>query len=255
MNNNLRSIGMSAVALAFFALCVASLSGDWSSFFSRAAAVQMAEFLDGFYPPALGADFLVKLGGATAETLAISWLGTLFAAAGGLLLALPAAGRWGSAARIAARLVLNMLRSIPELVWAAMIVVAAGLGPFAGTLALAFHTTGVLGRLFGESLENVSPEPYLNLRRHGCGAVPAFWYATFPQILPQLVSYTLYRWENNIRAAAILGVVGAGGLGQMLHFHLSLFHTHETASVLIAMIVLVALVDVTSNRLRIRMTT
>jgi phosphonate transport system permease protein len=255
MNNNLRSIGMSAAALAFFALCVASLSGDWSSFFSRAAAVQMAEFLDGFYPPALGADFLVKLGGATAETLAISWLGTLFAAAGGLLLALPAAGRWGSAARIAARLVLNMLRSIPELVWAAMIVVAAGLGPFAGTLALAFHTTGVLGRLFGESLENVSPEPYLNLRRHGCGAVPAFCYATFPQILPQLVSYTLYRWENNIRAAAILGVVGAGGLGQMLHFHLSLFHTHETASVLIAMIVLVALVDVTSNRLRIRMTT
>jgi len=255
MNNNLRSIGMSTVALGFFVLCVASLSGDWSSFFSRAAAVQMAEFLKGFYPLALGADFLAKLCGATAETLAISWLGTLFAAVGGLLLALPAAGRWGRAARVAARLVLNMLRSIPELVWAAMIVVAAGLGPFAGTLALAFHTTGVLGRLFGESLENVPPEPYLNLRRHGCGAVPAFWYATFPQILPQLVSYTLYRWENNIRAAAILGVVGAGGLGQMLHFHLSLFHTHETASVMIAMIVLVALVDVTSNRLRIRMTT
>ena len=72
--------------------------------------------------------------------------------------------------------------------------------------------------------------------------------------MPQLVSYTLYRWENNIRAAAILGVVGAGGLGQMLYFHLSLFQTHETASVMIAMIVLVALVDVLSNRLRISMT-
>ncbi len=254
MNGNLRSIGLATLAVGFFGLCIASLSGDWSSFFSWEAAATMAEFVVGFYPPAIETEFLVKLSWAAAETLAISWLGTLLAVVGGLLLALPAAGRWGVSARVTARLVLNMLRSVPELVWAALIVVAAGLGPFAGTLALALHTTGVLGRLFGESLENIPPEPYLSLRRHGCGAVPAFWYATFPQVLPQLVSYTLYRWENNIRAAAILGVVGAGGLGQMLHFHLSLFHMHETASVLIAMILLVALVDVLSNRLRIRMT-
>lgn len=254
MSASWRPAGLGVLAVAFFCLCVASLSGDWASFFSREAATRMGEFIAGFYPPAVETAFLAKLAWAATETLAISWLGTLLAVVGGLLLALPAAGRWGALARMAARLALNMLRAIPELVWAALVVVAAGLGPFAGTLALALHTTGVLGRLFADSLENIPADPYVSLRRHGAGAVAAFWYATFPQVLPQLVSYTLYRWENNIRAAAVLGVVGAGGLGQMLHFHLSLFHTHETATVLLAMVVLVALVDILSNRMRIRMT-
>ncbi len=243
-----------AVALAFLLLCVVSLSGDWASFFSGAAAANMGQFVTGFIHPATDAQFLKKLGYATLETLAISWLGTLVATVGGLLMALPAAGRWGGIARALSRLVLNVLRAIPELVWAVMAVIAAGLGPFAGTLALAVHTTGVLGRLFAESLENVAPEPHASLRRHGTGAVAAFWYATFPQVLPQLMSYALYRWEINVRAAAILGVVGAGGLGQMLHFHLSLFQTAEAASVLIAMIVLVSLVDALSNHSRRRMT-
>jgi phosphonate transport system permease protein len=243
-----------AAGLVFLAICVASLSGDWASFFSREAGEKMGEFIKGFVPPATSPSFLTKLASASLETLAISWVGTLLAAMGALAWALPAAGRWGRAAKALSRLLLNCLRAVPELVWAALAVIAAGLGPFAGTLALAVHTTGVLGRLFAEALENASPEPYASLRRHGAGAVAAFWYATFPQVLPQLASYTLYRWEINIRAAAILGVVGAGGLGQMLHFHLSLFHMQEAASVLVAMIVLVSLVDALSNRLRIRMT-
>ncbi len=243
-----------AAALLFLALCVFSLSGDWASFFSRTAAVKMGEFVQGFARPAVDAVFLQKLAYATLETLAISWLGTLIACVGGLLVALPASGRWGRVARGLARMLLNMLRAIPELVWAVMAVIAVGLGPFAGTLALAVHTTGVLGRLFAESLENAPPEPHASLRRHGIGAVASFWYATFPQVLPQLMSYSMYRWEINVRAAAILGVVGAGGLGQMLHFHLSLFQTSEAASVLIAMIVLVSLVDALSNLLRARLT-
>jgi phosphonate transport system permease protein len=242
-----------AAALAFLVLCVFSLSGDWASFFSRTAAEKMGEFVAGFAHPATDAAFLRKLAYATLETLAISWLGTLIACVGGLFAALPASGRWGRIPRLLARLLLNVLRAIPELVWAVMAVIAAGLGPFAGTLALAFHTTGVLGRLFAESLENAAPEPYASLRRHGVGAVTAFWYATFPQVIPQLMSYSMYRWEINVRAAAILGVVGAGGLGQMLHFHLSLFQTSEAASVLIAMIVLVSVVDALSNHFRARM--
>jgi phosphonate transport system permease protein len=241
-------------ALAFLVACVFSLSGDWASFFSHDAAGKMIEYVDGFFPPAMNAPFLQKLVWATLETLAISWLGTLLAVAVALVLALPAAGRWGAIPKGGSRLILNGLRAVPELVWASLAVILSGLGPFAGTLALAVHTTGVLGRLFAESLENASPDPYASLRRHGTGAVAAFWYATFPQVLPQLASYTLYRWEINVRAAAILGVVGAGGLGQMLYFHLSLFQMHETASVLIAMIVLVALVDVLSNRVRVRLT-
>lgn len=240
--------------VAFLAACVATLSGDWASLFSREAMRQMGTFLGGFFPPASDPDFLGRTAYATLETLAISLLGTVLAMVGGLALALPAAGRWGALPRRAARAALNVARAIPELVWASLIVVAAGLGPFAGTLALAFHTTGVLGRLYAESLENVAPDANEALRRNGVAALPAFWYSTFAQVLPQLASYSLYRWENNIRAATILGVVGAGGLGQMLYFHLSLFQTHEASTVLIAMIMLVAIVDVLSNRIRIGLT-
>jgi phosphonate transport system permease protein len=147
---------------------------------------------------------------------------------------------------MATRLVLNALRSIPELVWAALLLISAGLGPFAGTLALAMHTTGVLGRLFAEAIENAPPGPGAALRAQGVGNGRVFLYATLPQVLPQLVSYTLYRWENNIRAAAVLGVVGAGGLGQLLAFHMGLFHMNKTATILGAMLLLVALVDALS---------
>ncbi|MDQ6766214.1 MAG: ABC transporter permease subunit, partial [Candidatus Eremiobacteraeota bacterium] len=94
---------------------------------------------------------------------------------------------------------------------------------------------------------------YEALRRNGVSPMPAFWYATFPQVLPQLVSYTLYRWENNIRAAAVLGVVGAGGLGQMLYVHLSLFQLQEASTLLIAVVALVGLVDAASNAARARL--
>jgi phosphonate transport system permease protein len=149
-------------------------------------------------------------------------------------------------ARLPARTVLNALRSIPELVWAALLLISAGLGPFAGTLALAFHTTGVLGRLFAEAIENAPPGPGFALRAQGLSNVRVFLYATLPQVLPQLLSYTLYRWENNIRAAAVLGVVGAGGLGQLLSFHMGLFHMNKTATILGAMLLLVAVVDALS---------
>ena len=135
---------------------------------------------------------------------------------------------------------------MPELVWAALLLIAAGLGPMAGTLALALHTTGVLGRLFAEALENAPPGPAQALRAHGVATSRVFLYATLPQVLPQLMSYTLYRWENNIRAAAVLGVVGAGGLGQLLSYHMGLFHMGKTATILAAMLLLVALVDVLS---------
>jgi phosphonate transport system permease protein len=158
---------------------------------------------------------------------------------------------WG---RAPTRLVLNALRSVPELVWAALLLISAGLGPFAGTLALAFHTTGVLGRLFAEAIENAPPGPAFALRAQGVPAGRVFLYATLPQIVPQLMSYTLYRWENNIRAAAVLGVVGAGGLGQLLSFHMGLFHMNKTCTILGAMLLLVALVDVLSYGWRRAMT-
>jgi phosphonate transport system permease protein len=209
----------------------------------------MGRFVGELLAPTGETAFLKKLAIASLETLAMSALGSGLAALGGLALALPASRvHAGDCAlwRAPTRLALNALRSIPELVWAALLVIAAGLGPFAGTLALALHTTGVLGRLFAEAIENAPAGPAFALRVRGVPEGRTFLYATLPQILPQLMSYTLYRWENNIRAAAVLGVVGGGGLGQMLAFHMGLFHMRETSAILVAMILLVATVDFAS---------
>ena len=230
-----------------------SLDLQWAQFFSLEAARNMGRFLGEFFPPDLQPAFVRQVLVATWETLAMSALGTLLAAAIGLLLALPASHlHAGDAAwaRAPTRLLLNGLRSVPELVWAGLLLIAAGLGPFAGTLALAAHTTGVLGRLFAEAIENAPAGPGAALRTQGARDAQVFLYATLPQILPQLASYTLYRWENNIRAAAVLGVVGAGGLGQVLSFHMGLFHMGKTATVLIAMLLLVGVVDAFSYGLR-----
>lgn len=236
--------------LALIVASFASLPLHFAAFFTADAVSSVAEFMAGFAPPEMASGFLTKTAIATAETLAMSALGTLLAVAAGLLLAIPAAGRFGRPLRALVRVVLNVLRSIPELVWASVLLIAAGLGPFPGTLALGAHTAGVLGRLFADALENAAPLPEESLRTNGATPMAAFFYATLPQTLPQMLSYTLYRWENNIRAAAILGVVGAGGLGQMLKFHLSLFQMQKAATVILAMLLLVALVDAVSFWLR-----
>ncbi|MBL8327328.1 MAG: phosphonate ABC transporter, permease protein PhnE [Rubrivivax sp.] len=247
-------------ALAILALVVASfatLDLQWRGFFSGDSLAAMGRFFGEFFPADTSPAFLKKVAIGAAETLAMSALGTLLAAVAGLLLALPAARlhdadrAWS---RQPARLLLNAMRSIPELVWAALLLISAGLGPFAGTLALAFHTTGVLGRLFAEALENTPPGPAAALRAQGVPAGRVLLYATLPQVLPQLLSYTLYRWENNIRAAAVLGVVGAGGLGQLLQFHMGLFQMGKTCTILGAMLLLVALVDALSYASRRWMT-
>ena len=248
-----RSWSGAAFGLALLALVIASFATlplKWADFFTADAVHSTVEFLHGFAPPEMGSGFLRKTAIATGETLAMSALGTLLAVAVGMLLSIPGAGRFGRVPRAAVRALLNVLRSIPELVWAYILLIAAGLGPFAGTLALAAHTSGVLGRLFSDALENAAPLPEQSLRTNGSSPMAAFFYATLPQTLPQMLSYTLYRWENNIRAAAVLGVVGAGGLGQMLKYHLSLFQMQKAATVILAMLLLVALVDALSFAMR-----
>ena len=142
---------------------------------------QMGAYAQRFLSPDLSAGHLQAIGHGALETIAMSALGTLLAAVLGLLLALPAAGRFGWPLQSASRLVLNALRAVPELVWAALMVLAAGLGPNAGTLALALHTTGVLGRLFAEALENTPPEPAEAIRLQGGNAVWAFCYGITAQ--------------------------------------------------------------------------
>ena len=208
---------------------------------------QMGGYAQRFLQPDLSQPHLLAVGRGALETLAMSALGTLLAALLGLALALPAAGRFGWPAQALVRLLLNALRAIPELVWAALMVLAAGLGPNAGTLALALHTAGVLGRLFAEALENTPTAPAEAIRLQGGGQIAAFCYGTLPNLWPQLLAYTLYRWENNIRMASVLGFVGAGGLGQMLYVSLSLFQEAQASTVIIAMLLLVLAVDALSG--------
>jgi phosphonate transport system permease protein len=233
---------------ALLALIVASfwsLDLQWSQFLSTSALQKMGRFALELLAPNVQIAFLQKLWWATLETLAMSALGTLLAVVLGLLL-------------VKMRATANVLRSIPELVWATLLLIAAGLGPMAGTLALALHTAGVLARLFAECIENAPKDAAFALSLRSSNRfrnrLQVFCYGTLPHITPQLISYTLYRWENNIRAAAVLGVVGAGGLGAMLSFHLSLFQMRETSSVLIAMFVLVLIVDGSSYAVRRVMT-
>lgn len=248
-----RACWFTAALLVLVVASFVSLDLDWAAFASMEAARSMGRFVAEFFPPDLSPLFVNKVAWGAWETLAMSALGTAIAALLGLVLAVPASrlSDQDSAWLLRpTRWLLNALRAIPELVWAALLLISAGLGPMAGTLALALHTSGVLGRLFAEAMENVPTGPGDALRSQGVRPLYVFFYATLPQVLPQLMSYTLYRWENNIRAAAVLGVVGAGGLGQLLSFHMGLFQMNKTATILAAMLLMVACVDVLSFSLR-----
>ncbi len=244
-----------ALLLAIVAAVVASFSYlglDLAALGQADNLGHMADYAARFLQPDLSGGHLLAIGRGALETLAMSALGTLLAALLGLFLALPAAGRFGVLAQSVTRLLLNGLRAIPELVWAALMVLAAGLGPNAGTLALALHTAGVLGRLFAEALENTPTAPAEAIRLQGGSQISAFCYGTLPNLWPQLLAYSLYRWENNIRMASVLGFVGAGGLGQMLYVSLSLFQEAQASTVILAMLVLVFAVDALSGWTRQR---
>lgn len=237
--------GLLALLLAVWA-SFRQLDMDLAALFSRESAGAMGQFIASFFPMDLSADWLRRVAVGSWETLAISVVGTLLAAVLGLLLAL-------APLRPVSHFVLNLLRSVPELVWATITALAVGLGPFAGALALALHTGGVLGRLYAQALENAPRAPASALLLSGSGKGLAFLFGTLPGAAPQLLAYTLYRWEMNIRMAAILGFVGAGGLGQLLYFELSLFHYAQAATVIMAMLLLSMAVDQVSAWLRRRM--
>lgn len=200
--------------------------------------------------PNLAPAFLLQVAGGMLETLAQSALGTALAFIGGALLALPASNRGPRWLRAPVRLLLNFLRGTPDLLWGAIAVLALSLGPAAGVLALAMHTSGVLGRLFAQTLENLPPEPEQALQLSGAPAAARLAYSLLPQALPQWIAYALYRWENNIRIAAMLGLVGAGGLGQQLYLALSLFQLKNAATLILAMLLLSWGVECLSRWLR-----
>ncbi len=252
--------GLSVAGAAIVcALVAASVWSFWwlnlgmGELLTREALRLIGDFFISFFPPDVSDSWLSRVGYAVLETLAISAIGTLLAVAAGFLLALPSSGRYGAVPAAMVNFLFNALRSVPELVWATLMALCVGLGPFAGVLALALHTTGVLGRLFSQALQNAEPAPCNALRDLGAAPVTAFLYGTLPEVTPQLLAYSLYRWEMNIRMAAILGFVGAGGLGQLLYFKLSLFQYAESSTVIAAMLLLSMAVDAASAAWRRRL--
>ena len=243
--------GTAALALAFTSAVLASLwqlDTLWQGGVANAGA--LARFAAEFWPPDVSASLWATLAGALWQTLAMSVLGTLLAVLVAAALALPAAGELGVLPQLGARALLALVRGIPDLVWAMLAVLALGLGPAAGVLALALHTSGVLGRLFAETLQNTPAECRQALAVAGAGRATAFAYGVLPQVLPQWLAYTLYRWENNIRSASVLGIVGAGGVGGALFFALSLFQMPTAATLIVAMVMLSWLAETASARLR-----
>jgi phosphonate transport system permease protein len=262
----------SFVVVAIIALIIWSDIGtgaDLRVFLHGDAWFQMGRFVGGLFPPDLSSKFLRTTFWSGVETLALSLMGTVLA----VLIALPlgilsgratlggvhidADMRLAPSARLlraipywGSTLGLNLLRSIPELFWALIFILAVGLGPFAGVLALGFHTGGVLGKLFSEVIEDVNQQPIEALQATGASTAAVLAYGIFPLALPQLISYTLYRWEVNIRAAAIIGVVGAGGIGREIYVAVSLFHYHQLLTLLLMTLIIVTLVDYLSTWVR-----
>lgn len=238
------------------------LAGFSPERFAEANIVRnMLRFAGSMIPPDFAKDFVLSLGPLLMQTLAISVLGTLMGILIGGILAIPAtstlvmvrpdspgAQSWAERGLRwsifwAARLVLNLLRSIPDLVWVLVCILVVGIGPSAGTFAIGLHTAGVLGKLYAETLEEVPQQPVEALRALGAGPVQLLTWGLWPQAKRMLASYTVLRWETNLRVSAILGLVGGGGLGQAIYNNVQLGFYPRLATLLLVVYLLVITSD------------
>ena len=223
----------------------------------------VAGFLAGFLPPATSGEFLALLLRATLETLAMATAGIALAMLVAVPLAFamthalsvsrigPANVLWpGRALRGVARMLLLVLRAIPELVWALLLVRALGLGPAAGVLAIAVTYGGMLGKVYAEILESGDTRPVRALLEAGSGRLAALCYGLVPGAAQELASYTVYRWECAVRASVVMGFVGAGGLGQLMDQSMKMLNGGEASSILLMFLLLVLLADALSAALR-----
>ena len=220
------------------------------------------KFLGDFFPPKIEGEFLLLVAKETWRTVAIATAGIALA----LVLAVPLAllsvrvlsvsaltgkmNRLPSALRTLLRWVMVLLRSVPELIWALIFVRVVGLGPTAGVIAIALTYGGMLGKVYAEILESGDAQVTQSLLRNGAGRLQAFFYGLLPQNAAELTSYSVYRWECAIRSSAVLGFVGAGGLGQQMDASMKMFNGSEVSTMLIVFMLLVWLADATSAWLR-----
>jgi len=236
---------------------------DLGALFGAHSRETMGKFIATFFPLATSNEFLHLIWKSTLETLAIATAGMALA----LLIAFPLSlavtrslsisrigpGRGFLAGRLLRwpmRFMLMFFRSIPEIVWALVFVRAVGLGPAAGVLAIGVTYGGMLGKVYSEILESGDTRPTAALLEAGGRRLGAFLYGMWPIALPELVSYTVYRWECAVRASVIMGFVGAGGLGQQMELSMRMLNGGEVSSILLIFLLLVVFADAISAFLR-----
>ncbi|WP_341889468.1 phosphonate ABC transporter, permease protein PhnE [Variovorax sp. YR752] len=249
--------GSSLPALLAWGLLLALLAGSWKGADLRPLdlfrdAGNMAQYAQGFFPPDF-ADWRHYLS-ELVITLQIALWGTALAIACSVPLALLAAENitpWWIHQPV--RRMLDACRAINEMVFALLFVVAVGLGPFAGVLALWVHTTGTLAKLFSEAVEAIDPQPVEGIRATGAHPLAEIVFGVIPQVMPLWISFALYRFEANVRSASVVGMVGAGGIGMVLWDVIRGFQYAQTAAVLLMLVVSVSVIDLFSAQLRKRL--
>lgn len=209
----------------------------------------VASMAGDFFPPDIS-NWRQYLG-EMVVTIQIALWGTALAVLAAIPLGLMASKNIGPAWLVfIIRRFMDACRAINDMVFALLFVAAVGLGPFAGVLALFIHTAGVLAKLFSEAVESINPKPVEGIRAVGAGILAQIRFGVLPQVFPLWSSYVLYRFESNVRAATVLGIVGAGGIGQSLYETIRAFDYTEACSILLIVIISVSLIDIISARLR-----
>jgi phosphonate transport system permease protein len=209
----------------------------------------MAEFLQGFAHPDFS-DWRTHLAGMI-ETIQIAVWGTTLAVVIGAPFAILSSANVCPVWIVQPiRRLMDASRAINEIVFALLFVVAVGLGPLAGVLAIAVHNVGVIAKLFSEAVESIDPRPVEGIRSTGAGRVQEVIYGIIPQVAPLWSSFILYRFETNVRSATVLGIVGAGGIGYSLYENIRSFQYAQTAAIIIVVVITVMLIDIISARLR-----
>ena len=245
-----RHILLAAAGIAFLLWCADGV--DLRPKEIEHAVPIIGTYFGRMWPPRWGfADAVWK---PAIETIYVAIWGNVLATVIGLPLGVLAARNVVRvpALRNLAKAVLNLFRSISELIWAIFFVAAVGLGPFPGALALGMNYGGILGRLYAEAMENVEPGPIEALQATGAGRLQVIVFAIFPQVLPQFITYNLYWFEVAVRSATVLGMVGAGGLGFELITTIRLFEWRETGLILLVILGMVTVIDLASTYIRSR---
>jgi len=249
-----RDLKRTTVSFVMWGILAGLLTTSWTGADMRPMdlindAENMASFAKGFYPPNF-LDWKMFLAEMWITVQIAIWgtaLSILTAVPCGILSSENIAPWWVYQPM---RRLMDSARAINEMVFAMLFVVAVGLGPFAGVLALWVHTTGILAKLFSEAVEAIDPHPVEGVRSTGASSLQEVIYGVIPQVMPLWISYSLYRFESNVRSATVLGIVGAGGIGMVLWEDIRGFYYAETAAVMVIIILSVTALDILSQRLR-----